>query len=193
MHSEADGVWKPLEKLYSPFTEIKNIYSDILSAGNLNEFYKQQTSQLKPATDDKPFFNQHVRWSSVGSKSVRDVFFAGQSHGSKDGAGKSTNRRSHIATRLLSQSIVLAAILILIPLFRYSKQGLQFRNKWRWLGYFACLGLGFIMIEISFIQRFTLYLGQPVYTLAVIIAGLLLFTGIGSYTSGITVLIVMDW
>jgi len=40
------------------------------------------------------------------------------------------------------------------------------------------------MIEIAFIQRFTLYLGQPVYTLAVIIAGLLLFTGIGSYLTG---------
>jgi len=86
---------------------------------------------------------------------------------------------------ILAQSIILAAVLILIPLFRYSKQGLQFNNKWRWLGYFACLGLGFIMIEISFIQRFTLYLGQPVYTLAVIIAGLLLFTGIGSYLSGV--------
>ncbi len=61
---------------------------------------------------------------------------------------------------------------------------MQFNNRWKYLSYFACLGLGFIMIEISFIQRFTLYLGQPVYTLAVIIAGLLLFTGIGSYLSG---------
>jgi predicted membrane-bound spermidine synthase len=40
------------------------------------------------------------------------------------------------------------------------------------------------MIEIAFIQRFTLYLGQPVYTLAVIIAGLLLSTGLGSYLTG---------
>ena len=40
------------------------------------------------------------------------------------------------------------------------------------------------MIEIAFIQRFTLYLGQPVYTLAVIIAGLLAFTGFGSWLSG---------
>ncbi len=86
---------------------------------------------------------------------------------------------------MLAQSIILATVLILIPLFRYSKQGLQFNHKWRWLGYFACLGLGFIMIEISFIQRFTLYLGQPVYTLAVIIAGLLLFTGVGAYLSDI--------
>jgi len=184
MHSEIDnGVWKPLEKLYSPFTEIKNIYGDILSVANLNEFYKQKTSQLEPATDNKPFFNQHVRWSSVGWKTIKDVF-------SQDNpmAARMALENKPIAEvtllLILAQSIVLAAVLILIPLFRYSKQGLQFRNKWRWLGYFACLGLGFIMIEISFIQRFTLYLGQPVYTLAVIIAGLLLFTGIGSYFSG---------
>jgi hypothetical protein len=123
-----------------------------------------------------------VRWSSVGWKTIKDVF-------SQDNpmAARMALENKPIAEvtllLILAQSIVLAAVLILIPLFRYSKQGLQFRNKWRWLGYFACLGLGFIMIEISFIQRFTLYLGQPVYTLAVIIAGLLLFTGIGSYFS----------
>jgi len=183
MHSEIDGAWKPLEKLYSPFREIKNVYGEILTTGNLNGFYKRQTSQLKPATDDKPFFNQHVRWSSVRWQTIRDVF-------SQDNpmAARMALENKPIAEvtllLILAQSIILAVILILIPLFRYSKQGLQFRNKWRWLGYFACLGLGFIMIEISFIQRFTLYLGQPVYTLAVIIAGLLLFTGIGSYASG---------
>ena len=184
MHSETDnGVWKPLEGLYSPFAEIKNIYSDILSAVKLDEFYKQQTSQLEPATDNRPFFNQHVRWPSIGWKTIKDVF-------SQDNpmAARMALENKPIAEvtllLILAQSLVMAAVLILIPLFRYSNQGLQFKNKWRWLGYFACLGLGFIMIEISFIQRFTLYLGQPVYTLAVIIAGLLLFTGIGSYISG---------
>ncbi len=185
MHTEGDdGIWKPLEKLYSPFNPaIKNIYSEILTTKNAEDFYRQQSIQLAPATDDKPFFNQHVRWSSVGWKTIKDVF-------SQDDpmAARMALENKPIAEVtlliILVQSILLAAILILIPLFRYSKQGLQFNKKWRWLGYFACLGLGFIMIEISFIQRFTLYLGQPVYTLAVIIAGLLLFTGIGSYLSG---------
>lgn len=183
-HVNVDGVWKPYEKLYSPYcASYDNIYDTILTTNDLNHLYETASSQLMPATDDKPFFNQHVRWSTLGWNSFKDVF------------SQSTPRAARMALEnkpiaevtllvILMQSIVLAAILILIPLFRYSRQGLQFNNKWRYLSYFACLGLGFIMIEIAFIQRFTLYLGQPVYTLAVIISGLLLFTGIGSYLSG---------
>jgi len=50
--------------------------------------------------------------------------------------------------------------------------------------YFAALGLGFIMIEIALLQRFTLFLGQPAYTLAAILAGLLVWTGVGSAVAG---------
>jgi MFS family permease len=37
------------------------------------------------------------------------------------------------------------------------------------------------MIEVALLQRFTLFLGQPIYTLAVVLASLLIFSGIGSY------------
>ncbi len=40
------------------------------------------------------------------------------------------------------------------------------------------------MIEIAFLQRFTLFLGQPVYTFAVVLASLLIFTGAGSALAG---------
>ena len=185
IHSEVTpGEWKPMEKLYSPFTvNAQNIYDTIVNTNDLAGFYKLYASQIAPATDDKPFFNQHVRWSSVGWNSFKDVFSQ-----NSPGAARMALENKPVAEvtllLILMQSIVLAGILILIPLFRYSKQGLQFNNRWKYLSYFACIGLGFIMIEIAFIQRFTLYLGQPVYTLAVIIAGLLLFTGIGSYLSG---------
>jgi len=185
IHSEArPGEWKSMDKLYSPFvSDKKNIYDTILSTSDLAVFYKKASSQIAPATDDKPFFNQHVRWSSVGWNSFTDVFSQNNALAARMAL---ENKPVAEVTLLLilMQSIVLAGILILIPLFRYSKQGLKFNNRWRYLWYFASLGLGFIMIEIAFIQRFTLYLGQPVYTLAVIIAGLLLFTGIGSYLNG---------
>jgi len=185
MHSEVKpGNWKSMQKLYSPFTpHEENMYDTILSTNDLGAFYKQAASQIAPATDDKPFFNQHARWSSIGWNSFRDVF----SQNNPMAARMALENKPVAEVTLLLiliQSVVLAGILILIPLFRYSKQGLQFTNRWKYLSYFASLGLGFIMIEIAFIQRFTLYLGQPVYTLAVIIAGLLLFTGIGSYLSG---------
>jgi hypothetical protein len=61
-----------------------------------------------------------------------------------------------------------------------SIEGITIPGRWSCLVYFASLGFGFILIEIAMLQRFTLFLGQPVYTLAAILASLLVFTGIGS-------------
>ncbi|MGB9300601.1 MAG: hypothetical protein WCD51_08400, partial [Anaerolineae bacterium] len=52
------------------------------------------------------------------------------------------------------------------------------------LVYFACLGLGFMLVEIILIQRFILVLGHPVYAISVILFSLLFFGGLGSYWSG---------
>jgi spermidine synthase len=49
--------------------------------------------------------------------------------------------------------------------------------------YFACLGYGFMMVEIPLLQTFILFLGYPVYALAVVLLSLLLFSGIGSLLS----------
>jgi MFS family permease len=85
---------------------------------------------------------------------------------------------------LLVQSTIVAGLCILVPLALLDRRGLQVRNRWSWLGYFAALGLGFIMVEIALLQRFLLFLGQPIYTYAVVLAGLLIFTGIGSHAAG---------
>ncbi len=122
IHNEVKpGEWKPIEKLYSPFTAHKeNIYDSILNTNDLAGFYKQAVSQIAPATDDRPFFNQHVRWSSVGWKSFKDVF----SQNSPIAARMALENKPVAEVTLLlilMQSIILAGILILIPLFRYSK------------------------------------------------------------------------
>jgi predicted MFS family arabinose efflux permease len=53
-----------------------------------------------------------------------------------------------------------------------------------WAGYFASLGLGFILIEIVFIQRFSLFLGYPVYSLSVVLFTMLLSSAVGSLIAG---------
>jgi len=173
-----DSVSKSLETLYSPFTpDPQNIFDTIVKAKDRKALYKSVPFQIAPATDDQPFFNQRLRWSSIGLKHFRDVF----SEKNTRAALEDQPVAEITLLMILFQSILIAVILILLPLWRYARQGLKFNYRWKYLIYFACLGLGFIMIEMAFIQRFTLYLGQPVYTLAVIIAGLLLFTGVGSY------------
>ena len=85
---------------------------------------------------------------------------------------------------LLVQSAIVAGLCILLPLALLERRGLRIEGRWAWISYFAALGLGFIMVEIALLQRFLLFLGQPIYTYAVVLAGLLMFTGIGSHTAG---------
>jgi SAM-dependent methyltransferase len=157
-----------------------SIYYRLLTAPNLGSIYATQPAQIEPATDDRPFFNQHTRWSSINRKTFQDIF--------------TQNRQARLALEdrpiaevtllvLLVQSVVIAAVLILLPLMKFSRQGLNVPNRGSFLIYFAGLGLGFIMIEIALLQRFTLFLGQPVYTFAVVLAALLIFTGIGAALS----------
>ena len=85
---------------------------------------------------------------------------------------------------LLGQSVLIAAACILLPLIVFHRQTEWEQRPLAWLAYFAALGLGYIMVEIALLQRFLLFLGQPIYTYAVILAGLLIFTGVGSWIAG---------
>jgi hypothetical protein len=49
--------------------------------------------------------------------------------------------------------------------------------------YFIAVGLGYILVEIAFIQRFVLFLGHPTYALTVVVFLLLLSSGAGSLAS----------
>ena len=154
------------------------LLAEIISAPDLRSVYGSYTDELFPATDDRPFFNEPVRWSSLRPYMFKRVFALGKQ-------GRQGMDIEPVAQVMLSvlfvQAVVVAAFLILLPLARLSQQGLRPPHKWSFLTYFAGLGLGFIMIEIVFLQRFSLFLGEPVYTFAVVLASLLIFTGIGSF------------
>ncbi len=49
---------------------------------------------------------------------------------------------------------------------------------------FSFLGMGFMLIEIPLMQKFVLFLGQPVYSMVVLLFSLLIGAGIGSWASG---------
>jgi hypothetical protein len=154
-----------------------SIYQAIATATDLAAIYAANATLLAPATDDRPFFNQHLKWSSIRWSTVSDIFQQGR-------MGRSALEDRPVAEVtllvLLVQVTIIAAVLILLPLLWWSREGITIPGRWSCLVYFAALGFGFILIEIAMLQRFTLFLGQPVYTLAAILASLLLFTGVGS-------------
>ncbi len=170
--------FEPPEIYYSPFTKPSNDYqallSDLAKSPDLAPIYAASTDLLNPATDDKPYFNQRRRWSSV-RLGFRRVL----------GSGVKMNPDDSVAevmlVMLLIQVVAVAAVLLVLPPLRFNRQGLRAKGSWRFLAYFASLGLGFILIEIVLIQKLSLFLGQPMYTFSVVLASLLMFTGVGSY------------
>ena len=86
---------------------------------------------------------------------------------------------------LLLGAISLAALLsIYLPLVHFAHQGLHAPRAWRWLVYFGGAGLGYLGLEVALLQKFGLFLGHPNYALSVVLASLLLATGLGSLFSG---------
>src|SRR5205807_3625009 len=51
-----------------------SIYYRLLTAPDLRAVYAAETAQIEPATDDRPFFNQHTRWSTITRKTFQDIF-----------------------------------------------------------------------------------------------------------------------
>jgi hypothetical protein len=127
---------------------------------------------LTPTSDDNPFFFNFSRWRSLlDSLDEVDV-------------GHTLATGQIILGLILLFSVILSTALILTPLLVFQRKGLETRGRWGLITFFAGLGLGFIFIEISFIQRFVLFLGYPTYSLTVVLASLLASSGIGSYLTG---------
>jgi hypothetical protein len=62
------------------------------------------------------------------------------------------------------------------------------RQKGRKLGlpviaYFSALGVGYMLVQLSFVQRFVLFLGHPVYAISVVLLAFLVWTGAGAIAS----------
>lgn len=173
-----------LKILYAPDEKkADSLYAQIVDAPKLEEVFRTTDSQLAAATDDKPFFNQHTRWSRIRWNTIVDLFSQKQPMGARLALEDRPIAEVTLLI-LLVQSALLAGVCILLPLVWLDRGSLRAKGGWAWLAYFGALGLGFIMVEIALLQRFLLFLGQPMYTYAVVFAGLLTSTGLGSYVAG---------
>ncbi|WP_339135724.1 MAG: hypothetical protein WGN25_18720 [Candidatus Electrothrix sp. GW3-4] len=78
-------------------------------------------------------------------------------------------------------ALALAVLCLFAPLL-FSKVGrAPWKGKTAFVTYFACLGAGFISIELIFIQLFHKLIGYPLYTYAAVVFAFLLAAGTGSY------------
>jgi hypothetical protein len=85
---------------------------------------------------------------------------------------------------LLGLTAMLVVAIVVCPLVRSGRpEGLSVVEFSLALLYFGLIGAGFMLVQIPFLQRFSVYLGHPTWTLAVILFGMILFTGVGSALS----------
>jgi hypothetical protein len=150
---------------YIPGQEKSNAFALFFRAvvdNKLAELLSLVLFDISPTTDDHPFFFDVWRYDR-----------------------KETWNAPHVVTirNLLLSIIGLSLLLILFPL-RHLRRGSSASNSAsnssRKPAFFACLGLGFILLEVWLLHRFTTYLGHQVYALSVVLSTLLVFTGIGA-------------
>ncbi len=143
-----------------------------LQGEELERFYDEHLYEVHPISDDAPFF-----WNFI---SFRDAVFG------RAGA-EAMNIEEGVGERLLvvflCAGTLFAALFLLAPLFAVREIWRTIPHKGRATLYFASLGLGFMFIEVSLIQKLTLFLGYPTYSLTVTLFSILLSTGFGSLLS----------
>jgi hypothetical protein len=170
-----------LETVYDPVSKQDGIYKNLVEQDDIYETIKQYPVNLSPATDDNPYFEHQVKFTDLNLSQVKESF--SQTERAIITLANKPAAESTLVI-LLIQAVLIAALLIFLPIYlKFRKKENVIKNKYSVISYFALLGLGYIMIEICMIQKFTLLLGQPVYTLLTVICSMLIFSGIGSMFS----------
>jgi hypothetical protein len=89
----------------------------------------------------------------------------------------------------LMQAALAAGFVILIPILikgrghRTARERGKTPDRSAWGGtllYFGCIGIAFMLLEVTLLARYTLLLSQPVYSAAVVLSTVLVFAGLGS-------------
>ena len=142
-------------------------YPRLIAATDRWQFYESYKQDIRPTTDDRPFFFHTTK--------LQNQFQVAFGHQMLFGNGLSA------LMTLIGISAALVALFVIGPLVLSG--GPNVRGWFAWLLYFGALGAGFMLIEVSVLQRFVLLLGHPVYSLTVTLFSLLLGTGIGAALS----------
>jgi predicted membrane-bound spermidine synthase len=138
--------------------------------GQLQRITTSGSLDISPPYDRSPFFFNSLRLSSLWSARATVV------------GGNLLALRFLLGYMLVA--VLLLALLVFWPLTRWNRSTLSSFN-WKSGGivYFVSIGMGFMLAEMAMIEQQSLLLGHPIYSLAVVLAGLILSTGIGSLVS----------
>jgi len=142
-----------------------------LLRGDPQELYRNYIFNVRPMTDDKPYYTVYLKPAKLGM--VLDQLQA-----------VSEEWGYILLLAVLVVSVVFAVFIILIPLIgRWRELFSRQRGTFGVIGYYACLGLGYMLIEMFLIQRLVFFLSNPIVSVSMVITAMLIISGIGSICS----------
>jgi len=150
----------------------------IQDAGSIDALFDLSDADVldySPPTDSRPFFFNQLRLSDLPNYLRGEYQFS-----------TGVARGNLISTLVLAIIIVVSFVVVMativvptLPVLATVPAGLALLGS----GYFFLIGTGFMFVEIGLMQRLSIFLGHPVYGLAIALAGIILSTGLGSALS----------
>ena len=157
-----------LVALYLPSEPGQNPFSALIARNDPTAFARDYPYNVAPVNDNAPFFFFTLK--------IDQILHDG---GLQRGIDWKVNLGVVVLGVVFLISIVAVFAFLLLPMALHGGR----RQRVLPLLYFVAVGLGYILVEIAFIQRFVLFLGHPTYALTVVIFLMLLSSGTGSLFS----------
>jgi SAM-dependent methyltransferase len=148
---------------------------------SLDAYTSSLAFDLTPPTDDRPFFFNQLPLSRPFQALAHAQ--AALATGPQGGGVRQGNLVATITLLVLFLiSLIFVAAAIVVPL-RPALKDVGRAVATQGTLYFALIGTGFMMVEIGLLQRMTVFLGHPIYSLSVLLFSLIVTTGMGSFLS----------
>lgn len=154
--------------LLSPTFSMNSIFKTLTSKDR-DMFLSRFPLNLTAPTDNDPFFFQMFRLRDILNEKLRNKY------------SKNINMKVvFILGDLLIIVVALTLICIILPLLINLKK-VSLKEAVSLSIFFLSIGMGFMLIEVSQMQRLIVFLGHPTYSLSVVLFTLFLSGGMGSY------------
>jgi hypothetical protein len=131
---------------------------------------------ISPPTDERPYFFLQVRPGDVLSLSRRTF----------GSVTEITFNGIRVLIILSALALLLTLSVLLLAAFTRPSAGATpaQRAVYRWMSpYFLGIGVGYMLLQLGFHQRLILILGHPTFALSIVLAAMLLGTGLGAAAS----------
>ncbi|HXN66315.1 MAG TPA: hypothetical protein VN926_01525 [Bradyrhizobium sp.] len=155
--------------LMGPDVSFDAITSTLMSGKADAAYFASLPQNISPSTDDNPFFFYTAHFADFVTRPLFTL----------------THNNAAISMTLMLIVAALGACLyyIVAPFIRLARR-MPLSVLTPPVAYFCAIGMGFMLIEISQMQRLMVFLGHPVYGLSVVLFTILVFSGLGSTTVG---------